>query len=57
LYRLLTEDAKERLIDNIAYGLAQVTRDEIVERSIASFRQADPDYGTRIEAAVKEHRQ
>ncbi|MGA2529568.1 MAG: catalase [Acidimicrobiales bacterium] len=56
LYRLMTEDAKIRLVDNIASGLGAVTRDDVVERSIASFNKADPDYGSRIEAALKEHR-
>jgi catalase len=50
----LPEDAKDRLVDNIASGLTQVTRDEIVERSVASFTRADPDYGQRIEAPVKQ---
>ena len=53
LYRLLPEDAKSRLVENIASGLAQVSRLDIVERSIAHFAQADPDYGARIEVAVK----
>ncbi|MGD0945658.1 MAG: catalase, partial [Acidimicrobiales bacterium] len=56
LYRLMPEDAKARLVDNIASSLAQVSRDDIVERSIANFRHADPDYGARLETAVKEHR-
>jgi catalase len=56
LYRLMPEDAKARLVDNIASGVAQVSRDDIVERSIANFRHADPDYGARLETAVKEHR-
>ena len=56
LYRLMSEDAKARLVDNIASGLAQVSKDDIIERSIASFRYADPDYGARAETAVKAHR-
>ncbi|MCZ7527789.1 MAG: catalase [Acidimicrobiia bacterium] len=56
LYRLIPEDAKVRLVDNIAGGLAQVSRDGIVERSIAHFRRADPDYGARIEQGVKDRR-
>ncbi len=56
LYRLIPEDAKSRLVDNIAAGLAQVSRDDIVERSLASFHQADPDYGARLETALKERR-
>jgi catalase len=56
LYRLIDEDAKQRLIDNISGGLAQVDDEGIVTRSIAHFRAADADYGDRIEAAVKEQR-
>jgi catalase len=53
LYRLMPEDAKARLVDNIASGLSQVSREDIIERSITSFRLADPDYGARVETAVK----
>jgi catalase len=53
LYRLLDEEAKARLVDNIAAGLAQVSKGDIIERSIASFRSADPGYGARIQAAVE----
>jgi catalase len=56
LYRLMPEDAKARLVDNIASGLAQVSRDDIIDRSIASFRRSDLDYGARVETAVKAHR-
>jgi catalase len=56
LYRLMPEDAKDRLVDNIASGLAQVEKDEIIERSVASFAAADPDYGLRVAAAVKQRR-
>jgi catalase len=31
----------------------QVTRNDIVSRAIGQFRSADPDYGARVEAAVK----
>jgi catalase len=54
LYRLIDDAAKERLVDNIATGLAQVTLPDVVERSIAHFRNADPDYGQRIEKLVAE---
>ncbi len=56
LYRLMPDDAKARLVGNIATGLAQVSKDDIIERSIASFRHADPDYGARVETGVKERR-
>ncbi|MGI9431493.1 MAG: catalase [Myxococcota bacterium] len=56
LYRLMSADEQQRLIENIAGSLAQVTRSDIIERSIAHFRAADPTYGERVEAAVKELR-
>ncbi|WP_414168010.1 catalase [Streptoverticillium reticulum] len=53
LYRLMSEPEKERLIANLAGFIAKVSRDEIAERAIGNFRQADPDYGKRLEAAVQ----
>ena len=52
-FRLMPEDAKQRLVANIADSLARVSRDDVVERSIAHFRAADLDYGARVETAVK----
>jgi catalase len=48
--------APARLVRNIAGSLAQVAHAEIVARSIAHFRSADPVFGARLEAAVKERR-
>jgi Catalase-related immune-responsive len=45
-----------RLVHNIAAGLAQVSKDETVERSLAHFWAAGPDYGARVEQAVKSQR-
>lgn len=56
LYRLMSEAEKLRLVENISNGLAACTKDDIIERSIAHFRQADEDYGKRIAARVKELR-
>ena len=56
LYRLQPPDAKQRLVSNIAKSLSQVSRDDIVERAVANFREADPDYGERVAALVKELR-
>lgn len=60
LYRLIPEDAKQRLVDAISESLAGVRASEIgdgiVARSIEHFRRADPDYGGRIEAAVRKLR-
>jgi catalase len=53
LYRLMPEDAKQRLIDTAAGSIAQVTRDDIADRAIENFRRADEDYGKRLEAAVQ----
>jgi catalase len=36
--------------------LVRFNRERIPERSIASFRSADPDYGARVETAVKAQR-
>lgn len=52
LYRLMSEEEKVRLVENIAGGLSAVTRPDIIERSIAHFHNADADYGDRIAAAV-----
>jgi catalase len=56
LYRVMPEDARERLVANIAGNLGRVSRPEIIERSIGHFRDADPEYGARVEAAVKAQR-
>ena len=52
LYRLMPEDAKVRLIDNLAAGLSQVSREDVIERSISYFANADDDYGRRLAARV-----
>ena len=53
LYRLMSEDEKQRLVANIAGPLSAVTRDDVVQRAIGNFRNADPDYGARIAKAVQ----
>ena len=57
LYRLIPEDAKHaprrRHRRRPGPGLA---RDDIIERSVAHFGAADPDYGARLEQAVKARR-
>ena len=53
LYRVMEEDERQRLIANIAGGLARVSRTDIALRSLAHFHAADPEYGARVEAAVK----
>ncbi|MEU5658554.1 catalase [Streptomyces sp. NPDC047737] len=53
LYRLMSAEEKDRLIANIAGGLSQVTRDDVIEKNVAHFRAADADYGKRVEEAVR----
>ncbi len=53
LYRLMSEDEKNRLVENIANSLSHVSREEIIERTISNFRNADTDYGNRIAKAVQ----
>jgi catalase len=56
LYRLIDEDARVRLIKAIGGSLSKVSRDDIVERAVANFTAADPEYGARVEAEVKKLR-
>jgi len=53
LYRLMSEDEKTRLIENLSANIAGVSRDDIAERAIGNFRQADGDFGKRLESAVQ----
>ena len=48
----MDEAARARLVANIAGSLSQVSKDEIVARSVAHFTAADPEYGRRIAEAV-----
>ena len=56
LYRLMSEAEKQRLIANIAASLAQVSRQDIVERSVTHFRTADPEFGVRLAEALAKRR-
>jgi catalase len=60
LYRLQPAEAQQRLVDNIATGLAGISEgpvgEGIIERSIAHLRSADPEYGERVAQGVKERR-
>ncbi|MGW9137494.1 catalase [Streptomyces sp. NPDC055681] len=53
LYRLMSEDEKGRLVANIAGGLSQVTRDDVIEKNLTHFHAADAEYGKRVEEAVR----
>ncbi|GGE73390.1 catalase KatB [Shewanella carassii] len=48
LYRLLPEEEKSRLISNICGTLSQATQD-VQQRMIGHFSQADADYGRRVQ--------
>ena len=53
LYRLMSAEEKSRLVANIAGGLSQVSRDDVIEKNLAHFHAADPEYGKRVEEAVR----
>ncbi|MFI6854969.1 catalase [Streptomyces sp. NPDC050416] len=53
LYRLMSAEEKSRLVANIAGGLSQVSRDDVIEKNLAHFHAADPEYGRRVEEAVR----
>lgn len=53
LYRLMSEEERERLIADLAGAVSQVSREDIVERAIGNFRNADAGFGKRLEAAVQ----
>lgn len=48
LYRLMSEDERARLVENIVGAMKPVESDEIKLRQIQHFYKADPEYGTRI---------
>ncbi|MFD5630802.1 catalase [Streptomyces sp. NPDC127072] len=52
LYRLMSAEEKSRLVANIAGGLSQVSRDDVIEKNLAHFHAADPEYGRRVAEAV-----
>ena len=56
LYRVMREAERKRLVDNISGSLSQVSRADVIERSIAHFRKADPEYGKRVADAVARRR-
>ncbi|MGW1627487.1 catalase [Streptomyces sp. NPDC002172] len=53
LYRLMSAEERQRLVANIAGGLSQVTRDDVIEKNLAHFHAADPEYGRRVAEAVR----
>ena len=57
LYRLMSEEEKSRLIENIAGGLSTVTKEDIIEWSVNHFNRADHDFGVRLSRRIKELQQ
>jgi catalase len=53
LYREMAPDERERLVARIGGSLAQVSRQDVVDRAISYFRNADNEFGAGVEAAVK----
>ncbi len=56
LYRLQPADARQRLVDNVAGSLAQVSREDVIARSIEHFRRADAEFGARIAEGIAQRR-
>jgi catalase len=54
LFRLMSEDQKKQLFQNIAEAMAGVP-DFIVERQLGHFAKADPDYAEGVRKALKRH--
>ncbi|HEX2603320.1 MAG TPA: catalase [Oxalicibacterium sp.] len=52
LFRLLPQQEKQNLFDNLAGPLSQVSA-EIVQRQLALFDKADPAYGAGVRAALQ----
>ncbi|MGG1574269.1 catalase KatA [Fictibacillus sp. NRS-1165] len=48
LYRLLSEEERTRLVNNIVEAMRPVEKEEIKLRQIQHFYKADPEYGKRI---------
>lgn len=52
LYRLMSDDQKKQLANNIAGGLVHATK-SVQERMLAQFRAADADYADRVSKAMQ----
>lgn len=48
LYRLLSEEERTRLVENIVTSMKPVEKEEIKLRQIVHFYKADPEYGQRV---------
>ncbi len=51
LYRVMSEDQKQQLVNNIADGLSQATQD-VQEAMFVQYDLADKDYGASVRKAV-----
>lgn len=51
LFRLMTDEQKQQLFNNIAGAMAGVPQ-EIIDRQLAHFDKADPAYGAGVRAAL-----
>lgn len=51
LYRIMSEDQKQQLVDNICGGLSQASA-SAQDRMVAQYSQADSDYGVRVAAKL-----
>lgn len=52
VYRVMKPEKRQRLIDNVVGSLRQVTRRDVVERSVSNFRSADAELGERLAQAI-----
>jgi len=52
LFRVMKADEKKRLVENIAGSLGQVTKPEVIERSLEHFRKADAEFGKMLAKAL-----
>jgi len=53
LYSVMSEEERHRLVGNIAGSLAQVSRQDVIDRSIDHFASAHADLGRRIAEAIE----
>ena len=56
LYRLMSPAEQERLVAALAGSLAQVRRDDVIERSVGHFEKSDAVLGRRLREAVAARR-
>ncbi|GHO57244.1 catalase [Ktedonobacter robiniae] len=52
LYRLMSEEEKTHLVNNLVGHMRNVKNKEIVERQVKHFYRADPEYGQRVAAGL-----